>query len=290
MNLITLLENSLSREGFISGLKSMANYCNSQLMTISRMRLNNIAKHGDADYVTMDDKAGEAGDEHAQNEMAENTGKAFQLPLTKRGDIFASIRRACIEAIDGMSGLTEFDKPQEFPAYMESRITGLRSRAPTPENIQTMMNVLRGMTEDEVKFHLTQSYALQAGQLEEGKLEIIAEDGSYDDTIDFEEAIGSLRKMDQYRLRIKITDGLLYEVDRLMKSIMRFPTYTDLITKREVLLGDADIAEQELNDFEKANKSQLRTELEESNQELNSITRDHQNRLTLYRRQKQKAA
>lgn len=284
MNYLITLKDSVSKESYINALKTLTNWANGNLMNISRIRLNNLKQHGDADYVTADTHAGEAKDEFDRQDHTHEVGHVVGLTLTKRGGCFASIRKACMEAAEDLQ-VQGFDKPRTFAEYIESRITGIRSQIPTKENIAKAMEELMGMTEDEVKVHLTKSYEIQAGELEDNKAAVIAEDGAYEDDIDFEEAVHSLRTIDNHRMRTKVIDGLLYEVDRLMDTLKKYPNYTELMTKRHLLLGDAMLVENEMLQFEKDNAEKIRRETSDTKQEVVQITRGHQMRLDLFRQQ-----
>lgn len=284
MNYLNRLKDDLSKEGYINALKTLANWANGNLMNISRMRLNNIKQHNNPDYVTADTPAGEVSDEFNRQDHTHEVGHVTGLTLTKRGDCFASIRKACMDAAEDIQ-VQGFDKPRTFAEYIESRITGIRSQVPTKEAIAKTMQDLMGMTEDEVKAHLIKSNEIQAGELENNKAAVIAEDSAYEDDIDFEEAVHSLRTIDNHRMRTKVIDGLLYEVDRLMDTLKKYPNYEELMTKRHLLLGDAMIAENEMHEFEKDNAEKIRRETSGTNQEVVQITRGHQMRLDLFRQQ-----
>lgn len=285
MNAFDLIHMMVSRESYIQALKTVANWCNGNLMAISRQRLNNIAQHGDPNYVpTVDTPAGEHRDEEDAADRANEVGHAPGLTLTQRGDLFASLRQCCIARAEELSGLTEFDWPRKFAEYIDARITGLRRLVPTEANIKAELANSIGITEQEAREFLIRSYAIQAGELEKAKEDLVSEDSSYETDIPEDEIFAALRRMDVHRMLVKVIDGLCYEVDRLQESRMKYPNFQELQTKRHLLLSDAVILETELNKFYKENRSAIENELGDKFT-LVPITRSHQMRLDLTRQQ-----
>lgn len=289
MNLLSRLLNlneagELSREGAILSIRSIANWANGNLMTISNIRLKNYAKTGDPDVSTVDDKAGEPSDEHTQNERAAQSGGEQQLTLTQRGDCFASIREACFKVADAMN-LQGFDRPRGFGDYLDSRITGLRKSEPTKADIAAEVEASLGITEEEARAFLLSSYKEQATEIEKNKDDLIAEDGTYENDIDFEEAMHTLGAVAQHRVQVKLIGDVIRETQRIQKIREKYPNFEDLRTKRHLLLWDVVTLDDELKAFEKTHKVALDKELAGTNRLLASLPRNLQMTLDLVRRQ-----
>lgn len=291
MNYLTKLQalmddNKLSREGFILALRSLTNWCNGNLMTISQMRLANLAKRGDPDLGASpaDEPAGEPSDEHTQNERAAETGHEQRQTLTQRGDCFASVRQACYEAAEELR-LTGYDRPRNMAEYLDGRATGLRKAVPSKEDIAIEQRNSLGISEDEAREFLIASNKAQAAKIEQSKEDVVAEDGTYENDIDMEEALSLLGAVAQHRLRIKILSDVIRETKRLQEIRKEYPTFEDLRTKRHLLLWDVITFDQELREFDKAHKAGIDKELFNTNRVLADLPREFQMTLDLVKRQ-----
>jgi hypothetical protein len=271
MSYLEKLEADLSIEGYELALRAITNWCNGNLIAVTKQRLANIEAHDNPDGLPVDEDVSQA----MPNEPA--------MPPTKRGSIFASIREACFKVAEE-KGLEGYSKPRTFSEYIDSRMTQLRSSVPDEVAIRTEMNSI-GTTYDEARRFLMESYKIQAAELEKSRDDLVAEDTSYDSDIDFDEALDSLPAHQQHRLRVKLIDSFLYECERLQKQRTRFPNFEDLRTKRELLMSDAIILEADMHKFEKENEQKLRKELLGSTRELIKPTRAHINTLQLAKRQ-----
>ena len=282
-NYLEHMKDVLSVEGYIQSLKTVANWCNGNIMAISKQRLKSMSN--DPEHLA--DK-----DEEIQRERSHELGFKTGVTLVERGSIFASIRRSCIDAAEDLASgrqMAEFDYPRNFKDYIESRITGFRRQLPTPENIKLEMANTIGITEEEAKNFLIKSYGEQAAMLEAEKDDLIAEDGTYDEGMDIEQAISKLPCMTQHRLRTKVIDGLMYEVDRLQATRTKYPNFEDLRTKRDLLLRDALMVEDELKVFGKAYDKDITEELGDQFM-LTWPTKGHQSRMDLTRKQLKEVA
>jgi hypothetical protein len=289
MNLLTNLQQlteagELSREGVILAIRSISNWANGNLMTISNIRLKNFAKTGDPDQSSQDDQAGEPGDEHAQNERSSENGGQHQLTLTQRGDCFASIRETCFKLADAMN-LQGFDRPRGLGDYLEARATGLRKSEPSKADIQAEVEASLGITEEEARAFLLSSYKEQAAEIEKNKDDLVAEDSTYETDIDFEEAMHTLGIVAQHRVQVKIIGDVIRETQRIQKIREKYPNFEDLRTKRHLLLWDVITLDDQFRTFEKAHKAALDKELAGTNRVLSSLPRNLQMTLDLVRRQ-----
>lgn len=289
MNLLSKLLHlneggELSREGAILAIRSITNWANGNLMTISSIRLRNYAKTGDPDRSTVDDQAGERSDEHAQNQRSAENGGEQQLTPTQRGDCFASIREACFRVADAMN-LQGFDRPRGLADYLDSRATGLRKSDPTKADIAAEMEASLGITEEEARAFLLSSYKEQAAEIEKNKDDLVAEDSTYETDIDFEEAMHTLGIVAQQRVQVKIIGDVIRETQRIQKIREKYPNFEDLRTKRHLLLWDVVTLDDELRAFEKAHKAAIDKELAGTNRLLSSLPRNLQMTLDLVRRQ-----
>lgn len=298
MNLLKTIQDNvdqhkLSTETHVLAVRSIVNWCHGNLMMVSRQRLNNIKQNRDQNYeATVDTLAGEPSDLDTSQERTEGLGYAHRPTLVQRGECFASIRQACFNVAEE-KGWMNFDKPRNFNEYIESRITALHSREPTQAEVRAEMKNSLGMTEEEVKAWLIGSLRKQAEALEENREELSVEDNYYENDIEFEEAMNILGVLAQHRIRVKIIDALMFEVDRLMIIRQSYPNFDELLTKRHLLLLDAIWLSDELETFSRQHKQKITQALNESNVTMVMPTTAHIQRLELTRRQlaaEQKAA
>lgn len=275
--------NKLSREGLILAIRSTSNWANGNIMTISQIRLRNFAKTGDPDGSVIDDSVVNEN-EHEQNDHSAQNGGQQQLTLTQRGDAFAAVRRACVELANELN-LTGYDAPRSIGEYIDSRVTGLRKSVPSKEDVAAEMKNSMGVSEEEARDFLNGSFKTQAAEMEKSKADVVAEDTTYDDSVEFEEALSVLGVVDQHRLQIKVISDIVRETKRIQKLREKYPTFEDLRTKRHLLLWDVVTLDEQFHAFEKANKAQIDKELLGTNRMLGNFTREIQMTLDLVKRQ-----
>lgn len=256
---------TMTEEGKVQAYRNIANWCNGNLLGITRIRMANLKKFGNPD--------GEKPNTEA--------GHTIQMSPTQRGDLFASIREYCFQIAEGKNW-EGFDVPRAFSEYLEGRARGFRSAMPTKDEINEMVKNTLGITEDQARDLVMKSNAEQAAQIESDREDLIAMDSDYDTTIEVEEAQDRLPKMVTHRMRVKLFDGLMYECTRLLNTLAKYPNFQELRTKRELLLNDAIEVHKELVEFEKENDIQIKRELKDNpNLTLQQPLRGHMNTLQL---------
>lgn len=282
-------ENRISKAALITAVRSVTNLCHGNLQTISSVRLANIEKRGDADTTramvegTMDQPAGELNDEVIANERAVEQGFNSRLTVTQRGDCFASIRQACFDLAQER-GFTGYDEPRNFKDYLEGRISRLKTGSVSAADIDAVQKRMLGYSKEQAKAFAEKVNNARAENLEKNAEAVLAEDSSYETDIDFEEACGLLGWLFQQRMRVKVIDGIMYEVKRIDAVLLDHPTFQELIDKRNILVLDALVLENELKVFEKTHRATINKELSETGWTPTTIARDHQNAMDYTRR------
>jgi len=282
-------ENRISQSALVTAIRSIANLCHGNLQTISSVRLANIEKRGDADLTramvegTMDHPAGEPGDEGAEIERSAELGFAHRLTVTQRGDCFASIREACFN-LAAERGFTGFDAPRNFKDYLEGRVARLRTGAVSEADIAVIQKKMLGYDRDQAKAFALKSNKARAEELEKNADAVIAEDSSYETDIDFEEACGSLGWLFQQRMRVKVIDGIMYEVKRIDKVLENHTTFEALIAKRNDLSLDALVLENELKQFERTYRTSINKEMGETGWTPSVVDPEHQSKMNYTRK------
>lgn len=262
------------------------NWCNGSIMSISaaRKRLNAaILKDGETPTVDTEELHGEAAIEAARERAAELGFAMGEPDYLRRGQCFSSIRKFLIDMAEGR-GWDGHDKPREFKEYIESRVKGLRLAEVTDTMVKKEMRDTIGSTAAEARQFLINSNKKQAAKLEEEMLYLIAEDGTYADDLDSDEALDILGVISKHRMRTKFIDGLCYEVDRIQVMREEYSTWPELQTKRHMLLSNALLLQDEFVEFEKANVLALkRAQFENPRLVIVQITDGHRMRLALTR-------
>lgn len=288
---INHLENNLSNESFKQSVRIITNWCHGNLMSISKQRLNNMRLRGNPDIgSTVDSTSGECTlREQEQEDMAiDAMGFTPPMSLTKRGDCFASIRNAMFVIAEEKGWTGQYDKPSSFRDYILYRVAQARAKTVTEAMVEAQLKVLLGMGKEEVKAMIQTGINKEAADLAGMADDIIAEDSSYETDIDYDEAIGSLGRMQELRLRVACINGFLNVVDSKAKVISRpnlsgSPLQAELIATRYLMLKEALLLEDEMSDFGKQYETHITNELGTSSWPC--ISAGHEARLKLTRMQ-----
>lgn len=265
MNYLQLLENMkeeghMGKAGFIVALRSIANWANGNIKNISEMRANNLAKRGDADAFTVDTQVGEENDEHLQNERSTENGGEQQLPLTQRGDCFASIRRAVLDVGEELR-LEGWDKPHTMERYLDALAQGKRKGVPSASDIARVKADVLGVTNEEAKKLAEDAIKDDIAKLEASRETVLAEDSTYDDSMDFEEAICTLGILAQHRVQVKVVSDLVREIVRLGPLIVKNRGFQELKDKQRMFGYEAIALEKIMLAFERTQRAAIDKEI-----------------------------
>ncbi len=269
MSYITDLKGMVGTRSYIVCIRGIANWANGNLMGIARNlgKIDEMLKANPEDPTTMDTPAGEKSDERLQNERNREQGLKEQMLLNERGDIFASIHQYCVEcANDIASGrtMTEFDFPRTFEAYIDNMVSNTRVN----ENVvQQELDASPGRMREDVVELLLRAQAESAGKLAEEKAKLVSVVSGFDDSMDIDEAIGSLPRVTQHRMRSKVVDVMMYDVTRMELTRSKYPNgplAIQLRTDGYEMTKDAIVVDTEMHKFAEHSKAKIELEINES--------------------------
>lgn len=271
------LKTDLQPSAYKTALRSINNWCNGSMMTISSIREANMKRFEQEDPPTNND-----------------AGHEIVMPLRKQGSLFASMRAECMKRSEEMR-LESWEKLQTFAEYVDFRIIAARSRAPSDEEIDQEVEETLGATRESIETAMLASYRSQALRLESQKNNVIAADSDYDDSIDFEQAECSMPVRLQHRMRVKVLDDIMRRCASLLNNAIKFKGQAleqTLKGEREEMLADALKVEDDMNVFERQHKAELDKEIIGTTRMMIYPTRDHLDLLEMVRKQfaKRKAA
>jgi hypothetical protein len=277
-------EEMLDPISFVQVVRATANWCNGNLMSISRQRLRDqrikeIEDRAENENSTVDTDVEREYDPTNSTEL----GFVEPLSLMKRGDCFASIRQAAFN-IALEKNWKGFDVPRDMKGYMENRIRTTRLHVPSQAEIRNKSAGELVMDEAEAKAWLIESYAKQAALLEQDSLSIITEDNAYETSIDPEEALSKLGIGQEYRLRIKFIDSLMYEYYRMEDMRQRYgDKFANAKEKGDMFLIDADTLSEDFKVWEKSHQQEIHKYYEDREMIIPEIAERHRLLLRKYR-------
>lgn len=281
---LKILGEILSPDGKIVALRSLANWCNGRLISISSMRNRNRVNTGDPDVfkTTVANAVAEGEDpttdrtEDAREAQFERDLRAeqglTQLPsLTKQGDLVVTLYRACVEALESL-GVTEgkWDYPLTFPAYVENRIKRMGTQLPTPGQILQKSRVLL-CDQQTAKEHLIAANKLRAAELEAEQGNLVASYSDYEPAEETENVSDLFTIVEQHGMYITCLNGLVGEADRILRQTLVGRYWPDMENKRFVLLGDASLLKVEMHKFDHAHKAAYSVALAGTSRSLASM-------------------
>lgn len=266
-NYVKQLEDQLSPESYVVAIRSIANWCNGNLISITGQRIKQRLLEKAPDEVpTIDTAAGEVQDEETRNEHVDEVGHTTGLTLVQRGDCYASIRECCYRIAEEKGWNGQFNKPATFVEYVGFRITRANSQDVTNEMIRQKMSMVMGMTLVDIRETIREGLRKTARKLESSREDLISADSDYVTDIDCEEAIHTLGFMQQMRMRISVINGFGNEARAKAKIILRpdlanSTLVDELAGYRHEMMKAMVKLDEALDTFEERHRDQIEKEL-----------------------------
>lgn len=254
------LEKDLTPIGFNQAVKIMANWCNGNLMAITTMRLLNEEKpvSRNNEVPTMDSPQYEPEDSKLK---PDNIGIEVVTEAQKRmrrGDCFASIRKACIDiGIERNWQVMQYYQINNFKEYLTFRIQNQRNATVTPEELQTMADIYEGMPEEDIEYATKLGSKKKVAKMELSKEDLISHDSDYESNMDFEEAMSSLGILEEHRVRVKFVENTYLTIRRTGVNAIANNNYQELQEKYRDLVDDVLILMDQLEKFEEVNDEKM---------------------------------
>jgi len=274
------LKDTLSPEGYILSITSLANWCNGNLMGATRKRIAEERARANA-VIQPGDSTKELPTNINDPERHLDNGLPQPMSAINRGSIFASLRAECFRRAEEKN-LQGFDAPRSFEDYIKGQLSSLRTRGISEDEIHNHMIKNLGVTEIDARQMAVNSLRQQIVQLEEEMEDLIAHDSDYDDSIDPDEAEGLLGRSGQQRMRTKLVDAFLYKAKQMLGPIGKFRgQFSDTLSdKRRDYLYDAIKMDDALKQFEKVFQKQIDKELDDK---VEIAVLNRENNATLHR-------